>query len=71
MVTSVQKIISWLENDLGKIWEFELDKSNFLTSVLEETPKEIVRVLSQLKSEKNITIQIDFVAGYLTSFIFY
>jgi hypothetical protein len=70
-LTSVQKIPSWLENDLGKIWDFELDESNFLQSVLEETPQEINRIFFQDNLENFVTAKTDFVVGYLISFIFH
>ena len=70
-MTSVEKIISWLVHDFGKIWDFELDKTNAVQSVLDETPEEIIRIVTKIKSEKIVTTQNDFVLGYLLSFIYY
>ncbi len=73
-MTSIEKLISWLENDLEKQFDYELERCNTLDSVLNETPGEISSVVSELKQNTSQPLGIvekDFVLGYLTSFIFH
>ena len=62
-MTRVQDIIKKLTNDLEGVFGLEIDKSNILDSILEETPQEISRITSEFRQSKVdtvVTTEIDF-----------
>ena len=73
-MTRVQDIIKKLTNDLEGVFGLEIDKSNILDSILEETPQKISRITSEFRQSKVdtvVTTEIDFLLGYLISFIYH
>ena len=57
-MTRVQDIIKKLTNDLEGVFGLEIDKSNILDSILEETPQEISRITSEFRQSKVDTVVI-------------
>ena len=71
-MTRVQDIIKKLTNNLEGVFGLEIDKSNILDSILEETPQDVRRITSEFRQSKVdtvVTTEIDFLLGYLISLV--